>query len=45
MRRTVLFGSAPQWGELGAAAATSVVLLLVGFRFFKRFELGIADII
>jgi ABC-type polysaccharide/polyol phosphate export permease len=45
LRRTVLYGMAPDWQQLGAAAASSVVVLVLGFRFFKRFELGIADII
>lgn len=45
LRRTVLFGQGPNWPELGAAMISSVALLVVGFRFFKRFEPGIADII
>jgi len=45
LRRAVLYGLGPDWAELGAAMATSAVILVLGFRFFKRFELGIADII
>lgn len=45
LRRAVLYGVGPDWQYLGAAAFTSVLLLAVGFRFFKRLELGIADIL
>jgi ABC-type polysaccharide/polyol phosphate export permease len=43
IRRTVLHGQAPDWGLLGLAAGASVVWLVVGYRVFKRLEVGIAD--
>lgn len=43
-RRTVLFGQQPQWDLLGYGAAGSLVLLLVGYWYFKRLETGIADL-
>lgn len=44
-RRVVLFGEAPAAGPLLVGAASSLLLLLVGFRLFKKLELGIADLI
>ncbi len=44
IRRTVLMGQAPNWASLGAGAATSVLVLLLGFMLFKRLETGIADV-
>jgi len=44
LRRTVLQGLPPQWGSLGAGAASSLVILLVGFWMFKRLETGLADV-
>ncbi len=44
-RRTVLYGLPPQWLYLGAGAVSSLVILIVGLRIFKRLELGIADLI
>ncbi|WP_375503873.1 ABC transporter permease [uncultured Jatrophihabitans sp.] len=44
-RRAVLYGLAPDWSELGAAAISSAVLFLISFKVFKRLELGIADLI
>ena len=43
-RRAILYGQAPQWGLLALGAATSSVLLFVGYRVFKRLEAGFADI-
>jgi ABC-2 type transport system permease protein/lipopolysaccharide transport system permease protein len=43
-RRVVLFGQAPQWSYVGLGAASSAVLLLVSYHFFKRLEVGIADV-
>ncbi len=43
-RRAVLYGQAPQWGLLGLGAITSVVMVIVGYRVFKRLETGIADV-
>ena len=42
-RRTILYGTAPNWELLGAGAITSVVLLAVGYLVFKRLEPGFAD--
>jgi ABC-type polysaccharide/polyol phosphate export permease len=42
-RRTVLLGLPPDWGLLGPGAATSVLLLGVGYVVFKRLEPGFAD--
>jgi ABC-type polysaccharide/polyol phosphate export permease len=42
-RRTVLLGLPPDWGLLGPGAATSVLLLGVGYIVFKRLEPGFAD--
>jgi ABC-type polysaccharide/polyol phosphate export permease len=42
-RRTVLLGLPPDWGLLGPGAATSVLLLCVGYVVFKRLEPGFAD--
>jgi ABC-2 type transport system permease protein/lipopolysaccharide transport system permease protein len=44
-RRVVLYGQNPVWSELGAGALTSVILVVVAFRVFARFEQGIVDII
>ena len=43
-RRTVLLGQPPEWRLLLPAAAMSIGLLIVGFRTFKRLEVGFADI-
>jgi ABC-type polysaccharide/polyol phosphate export permease len=42
-RRTVLLGLPPDWGLLGPGAATSLLLLAVGYVVFKRLEPGFAD--
>jgi ABC-2 type transport system permease protein/lipopolysaccharide transport system permease protein len=44
LRRTVLFGEAPQWWPLLASGCASVVMLVGGLWVFKRLETGIADI-
>jgi ABC-type polysaccharide/polyol phosphate export permease len=44
MRRCVLFGQPPNWGSLAAGATSSVLILLAGFKLFKRLETGIADV-
>jgi ABC-2 type transport system permease protein/lipopolysaccharide transport system permease protein len=43
-RRTVLNGQAPDWPTFIPAMATGVVVLLVGYLLFKKFETGIADV-
>lgn len=45
LRRTVLFGLPPQWSYVGVGAASSVVVLAVAFRVFKKLEAGIADLL
>jgi ABC-2 type transport system permease protein/lipopolysaccharide transport system permease protein len=42
-RRSILFGQAPQWDLLLPAAASTVVMLVVGYKVFKRLETGFAD--
>jgi ABC-type polysaccharide/polyol phosphate export permease len=44
-RRTLLLGDNPDLTTLGIAAASSVVLLLIGFRIFKRLEAAFADLL
>lgn len=44
LRATVLMGDPPNWLSLGAGSASSLVILVVGFAFFKRMETGIADV-
>jgi lipopolysaccharide transport system permease protein len=44
-RRVLAVGEAPDWGLLGLSSLTSIVLLLVGFRIFKRLEREFADVI
>ncbi len=44
IRRSCLYGEAPQWWPLFAGACTSVILLVGGFVVFKRLETGIADV-
>jgi len=43
-RRTVLYGKPPAWGLLGLAALSSGLILLGGYRLFKRLETGFADV-
>jgi ABC-2 type transport system permease protein/lipopolysaccharide transport system permease protein len=42
-RRTILFDQAPQWDLVLPAAASTTVLLVVGYVLFKRLETGFAD--
>jgi ABC-type polysaccharide/polyol phosphate export permease len=44
IRNCVLLGQAPNWAALGAGAASSIVVLIVGFKLFKRLETGMADV-
>ena len=44
LRRTVLWGQAPEGWPLLAGAGTSTLVLVGGFLLFKRLETGIADI-
>jgi ABC-2 type transport system permease protein/lipopolysaccharide transport system permease protein len=44
VRTTMLLGHNPSWAPLVAAAVSSVLYLLVGYRVFKRFEVNFADI-
>lgn len=44
-RRVMLEGKPPAWDYLGVAAAVSVVLLVVGYRTFKRLEPVFAETI
>jgi lipopolysaccharide transport system permease protein len=43
-RRVLALGQAPDWELLGLSTASSVVLLLLGFRIFKRLEREFADV-
>lgn len=43
-RRAVLYGQQPQWGLVGLGTASSVLVLLAGYWYFKRAEAGIADV-
>ncbi len=44
LRRTVLYGQAPNGRYLALAAASSTVVLVVGYALFKRMETGFADV-
>lgn len=44
-RRVILFGQLPDWGWLGFAAVVSILILILGYRFFKRAENRFADLI
>lgn len=44
LRRTVLFGEAPDWLPLAIGTGSSCALLVVAYTLFKRLETGIADI-
>jgi lipopolysaccharide transport system permease protein len=44
-RRVALEGKAPQWGYLGIAAITSIILLTLGYRMFKKLEPAFAEAI
>jgi ABC-type polysaccharide/polyol phosphate export permease len=43
-RRAILLGLPPRWGLVGAAAASSLAVLVGGFLAFKRLETGFADV-
>lgn len=43
-RRTILFGQAPDFGDLLLGAAGAVLYFVVGFWLFKRMETGIVDV-
>jgi lipopolysaccharide transport system permease protein len=38
-------GNSPEWGLVGISAASSMVVLLLGYRVFKSFEREIADVV
>jgi ABC-type polysaccharide/polyol phosphate export permease len=42
-RRALLYGFAPNWRLLGIATGSTLVLLLVALKLFKRMEVGFAD--
>lgn len=42
-RRTVLEGQPPDWGLVGPASITALVVLVAGYVLFRRLEGGIAD--
>jgi lipopolysaccharide transport system permease protein len=44
-RRVLAVGEGPDWGLLGLSMLSSIVLLMVGFRVFKRLEREFADVI
>lgn len=44
-RRVLAVGVAPDWGLLGLGTLTSVVILLLGYRLFKRLEREFADVV
>jgi lipopolysaccharide transport system permease protein len=44
-RRVLALGTSPDWGLLGLSTASSIVLLAVGFRIFKKLEREFADIV
>ena len=44
-RRAVLTGQMPDWGYLGLSAAFSVVILILGYRTFKKLEPAFAETI
>ena len=43
-RRTVLYGQSPDWSLVGPGAATSLVILIVGYLVLKRLETRFADV-
>jgi ABC-type polysaccharide/polyol phosphate export permease len=45
LRRSILYGHAPEGRQLLIATAVTAVWVLGGFRVFKRMETGIADLI
>jgi ABC-2 type transport system permease protein/lipopolysaccharide transport system permease protein len=43
-RHTLLYGQMPDWKLTGVAAASATLMLLVGYKIFKKLETGIADV-
>lgn len=43
-RRTMLYGQQPDWKLTGVAALSASLMLLIGYRVFKKLETGIADV-
>lgn len=43
-RRAMLFDQPPDWELVGPAAFSSLLILALGFRLFKRLETGFADV-
>lgn len=43
-RRTMLYGQQPDWKLTGVAALSASLMLLVGYKVFKKLETGIADV-
>jgi ABC-type polysaccharide/polyol phosphate export permease len=43
-RQTILYGEQPDWQVTGAAGASATVMLIVGYKIFKKLEAGIADV-
>lgn len=44
-RHVLALGTSPDWGLLGLSVASSILLLAVGFRIFKKLEREFADIV
>lgn len=44
-RQILLSGSFPNWGSLAVAAAMSLIIYLLAYRFFKKLEGSFADIV
>jgi lipopolysaccharide transport system permease protein len=44
-RRVLAVGESPDWGLLGISVASSIVLLAIGYRIFKRLEREFADVV
>lgn len=44
-RHVLALGTSPDWGLLGLSTASSLVLLTLGFRIFKKLEREFADIV
>jgi ABC-type polysaccharide/polyol phosphate export permease len=44
LRRTVLFGQAPDWDLVGPGAVSALLVLVAGFVTLKRLETGFADV-
>lgn len=44
LRRTVLWGQAPNFTYLGLASLSAAITLVVGYGLFKRLETGFADV-